>query len=256
MEMPGLLDVIPLWLILPLTIGFSLLAVELGYRFERYRDRAQQEKESPVSGMVGATLALLALMLAFTFSLAGSRFEDRRQVVLSESNAIGTAYLRAAMLPEPMSTESRNLLRDYTDARLEAVQPGKLSQSITRSEDLQHRLWTQAVAAAEKDRSAITALYVASLNEVIDLHATRMMAALRSRVPAAIWIVLFLLSFLSMAMMGYHEALTNSRRSIVVVALILGFSTVLFLIVDLDRTRQGSLEVNQQSMIDLRKSMR
>ena len=256
MEMPGLLDNVPLWLILPLTIGFSLLAVELGYRFASYRrQQEEQEKEAPVSGMVGATLALLALMLAFSFSLAGSRYEDRRQVVLSESNAIGTAYLRAAMLPEPMRTESRNLLREYTDARLEAVQAEKLSQAIAKSEEIHTRLWAQAVAAAAKDSSPITALYVQSLNEVIDLHATRMMAALRSRVPAPIWVVLFLLSILSMAMMGYHEALTNSRRSIVVVALILGFSTVLFLIVDLDRPRQGTLQVSQQPMIDLRKSM-
>jgi hypothetical protein len=256
MEMSGLLDIIPLWLILPLTIGISLLSVEFGYRVVLYRRKeAQEEKEAPISGMVGATLALLALMLAFTFSLAGSRFEDRRQVLLSEANAIGTAYLRASMLPEPMRTESRNLLREYTDSRLEAVQAGKLTQAIAKSEDLHNRLWAQAVAVTEKDRSPITAIYIQSLNDVIDLHATRMMAALRSRVPAPIWVVLFLLSFLSMAMIGYHEALSNSRRSLVVIALILGFSTVLFLIVDLDRPRQGTLQVSQQAMIDLRKSM-
>ena len=257
MENPGLLDLFPLWTILPITIGVSLLSVELGYRLARYLQRdSQVEKEAPVGGMVGATLALLALMLAFTFGLAGSRFEDRRQVVLSEANAIGTAYLRAALLPEPMRTETQQLFREYVDVRLEAVKPDKLSYAITKSEELQNRLWAQAVAASEKDRSPITALFIASLNEMIDLHATRMMAALRSRVPAVIWIVLFLLSFLSMAMMGYHEALTNSRRSIAVLALILGFSSVLFLIVDLDRPRQGTLQVSQQAMIDLRNSMK
>jgi len=257
MENPGLLDLFPLWTILPITIGASLLSVELGYRFARYLQRdSQVEKEAPVGGMVGATLALLALMLAFTFGLAGSRFEDRRQVVLSEANAIGTAYLRAALLPEPMRTESQQLFREYVDVRLEAVKPDKLSYAITKSEELQNRLWSQAVAASEKDPSPITALFVQSLNEVIDLHAVRMLAALRSRVPAAIWIVLFLLSFLSMAMMGYHEALTNSKRSIAVLALILGFSSVLFLIVDLDRPRQGTLQVSQQAMIDLRNSMK
>ena len=257
MENPGLLDLFPLWTILPITIGVSLLSVELGYRIARHLQRdSQEEKEAPVGGMVGATLALLALMLAFTFGLAGSRFEDKRQVVLSEANAIGTAYLRAAMLPEPMRTQTQQLFREYVDVRLEAVQPDKLSYAITKSEELQNRLWAQAVAASEKDRSPITALFIASLNEMIDLHATRMMAALRSRVPAVIWIVLFLLSFLSMAMMGYHEALTNSRRSIAVLALILGFSSVLFLIVDLDRPRQGTLQVSQQAMIDLRNSMK
>jgi len=259
MENPGLLDLLPLWTILPITIGLSLVSVELGYRFARSRQRHQsqeKEKEAPVGGMVGATLALLALMLAFTFGLAGSRFEDRRQVVLSEANAIGTAYLRAAMLPEPMRTETRQLFREYVDVRLESVQPGKLMDAIAKSEELQNRLWSQALSATEKDPSPISAIYVQSLNEVIDLHATRMMAALRSRVPAPIWIVLFLLSFLSMAMMGYHEALTNSRRSIAVLALILGFTSVLFLIVDLDRPRKGMLQVSQQAMIDLRNSMK
>jgi hypothetical protein len=257
MENPGLLDPFPLWTILPITIGVSLLSVELGYRLARYLQRdSQMEKETPVGGMVGATLALLALMLAFTFGLAGSRFEDRRQVVLSEANAIGTAYLRAGLLPEPMRTETQSLFREYLDVRLDAVNPDKLSYAITKSEELQNRLWAQAVAASEKDRSPIAALFIQSLNEVIDLHAVRMLAALRSRVPAVIWIVLFLLSFLSMAMMGYHEALTNSRRSIAILALILGFSSVLFLIVDLDRPRQGTLQVSQQAMIDLRNSMK
>ena len=100
----GLLDPLPLWTILPLTVAVSLLAVELGYRFAYYRQqRSLQEKETALGGMVGATLGLLAFMLAFTFGLAGSRFEARRDIVLSEANAIGTTYLRGAMLPEPGS---------------------------------------------------------------------------------------------------------------------------------------------------------
>jgi hypothetical protein len=256
MQPMGLLDPLPLWTILPITVALSLLAVEVGYRFARYQQRrAHEEKETPLGGMVGGTLGLLAFMLAFTFGLAGSRFEDRRQILLSEANAIGTTYLRAAMLPQPMRTEAQDLLREYVDVRLEAVQPGKLDQAIAKSEELQNRLWSIAVAATEKDRTPITALFVVSLNEVIDLHATRMMAALRSRVPSVIWIVLYLLAVLAMVMMGYHSGLVRSRRSIAVIALVIGFSLVLFLIADLDRPGQGVLRVSQQSMIDLRKSM-
>jgi NADH:ubiquinone oxidoreductase subunit 6 (subunit J) len=206
--------------------------------------------------MVGAALGLLAFMLAYTFGLAGSRFEDRRQVLLSEANAIGTTYLRAAMLPEPMRTETRNLLREYVDVRLEAVQqPDKLRAAVSRSEELHNQLWSVAVAVTEKDRSPITGLFVQSLNEMIDLHATRIMTGLRSRVPGMIWIVLSLLAILSMVMMGYHSGLANSRRSIVVIGLIIGFALVLFLIADLDRPGQGTLRVSQQAMIDLRHSM-
>src|ERR1044071_3455622 len=109
----GLLDPFPLWTILPLTVAVALLAVEAGFRFARYRQqRSAEEKEAALGGMVGATLGLLAFMLAFTFGLAGARFEDRREVLLSEANAIGTTYLRAAMLTEPMRTEIQNLLRE------------------------------------------------------------------------------------------------------------------------------------------------
>ena len=101
----------------------------------------------------------------------------------------------------------------------------------------------------------MTALFVQSLNEVIDLHATRIMAGLRSRVPGVIWIVLYLLGFLSMVILGYHAGLANSKRPVAAVALILGFSLVLVLIADLDRPGQGMLKVSQQSMIDLRESM-
>jgi hypothetical protein len=256
MQTPGLLDSFPLWTLLPLTIFIALLSVEVGYRLARYRrQRSDEEQGAPVGGMVGATLGLFAFMLAFTFGFAGSRFEDKRQVLLSEANAIGDTYRCAAMLPEPIRTETRTQLREYVEVRLEAVQPAKLAQSMSRSEELHQLLWSQAVAATEKDRSAVTVLFVKSLNDVIDLHSKRVMAALRSRVPAAIWIVLYLLTILSMAAVGYHEGLSSKRRSLAVVMLVLGFSAVLFLIVDLDRPGQGLLQVSQQSMLDLKKSM-
>jgi hypothetical protein len=257
MDANRLFDALPLWAILPLTGALLLLSVELGYRFARHQKRhSHEETEATLGSMVGATLGLLAFMLAFTFGLAGTRFEARRQVVLAEANAIGTTYLRGAMLPEPMRSEARNLLREYVDARLEAVQTGKVEQGITKSEEIQNRLWSLAVAAAEKDRTAITSLFIQSLNEMIDLHATRLMAGLRSRVPTVIWIVLYLLAVLATALLGYHSGLTGGRRSIAVVALILAFSAVLVLIVDLDRPGEGMLRVSQQSMIDLRQSMR
>lgn len=255
--MQGLLDPLPLWAILPLAVGFGLLSVELGYRLGNYKKRqAEGEKDSPVGGMVGSTLGLLAFMLAFTFGLAGSRFEARRQVMLSEANAIGTTYLRTAMVPEPMRTDARKVLREYVDVRLEgAQQPGKLESALARSEQLLNNLWSVTVAVTEKERTPMTSLFVQSTNQVIDLHATRLMAGLQSRVPTVIWFVLFGLGILAMVMVGYQSGLANSRRSLAVIALIIGFSSVIYLIADLDRPGQGTLQVSQQAMIDLRRSM-
>src|SRR3569832_710976 len=256
MELTGLLDPFPLWTIFAISVALALISVEAGYRLAQWRSRgSQKKKEAPVGGMAGAALGLLAFMLAFTFGMAASRYEDRRQALLAEANAIGTTYLRSKMLAEPMRTDAQNLLREYVDVRLEAVQPGKLQQGIVKSEDLQNRLWSVAVAQAEKERTVITALFIQSLNEVIDLHAVRVMAGVRSRVPGMIWIVLYLLAVIAMVMMGYHAGLANSRRSIATIALVIGFSSVLYLIADLDRPGQGMLKGSQQMMIDLRKSM-
>lgn len=252
----GLLDPFPLWTILPLTVAIALLAVEAGYRFARRgQQRSLEDTESNLGGMVGGTLGLTAFMLAFTFGLAGTRFEARREIVLSEANAIGTTYLRGAMLPEPMGTDARNLLREYVDVRLEGVQQNNVDEAIAKSEQLHERLWSTAVSAVQKERSPTTNLFVTSLNEVIDLHATRLMRV-RSRVPAVIWIVLFLLLILTMVMIGYQQGLSGNKRSLAVIALVLGFSTVLYLICDLDRPGKGMLQVSQQAMIDLRRSMK
>ena len=252
----GLLDSFPLWTILPPTVALALLAVESGFRFAHSRkQRSSEENDSNLGGMVGGTLGLLAFMLAFTFGLAGSRFDARREVVLDEANAIGTTYLRGAMLPEPMGTDARNLLREYVDVRLQGVQQNTVDEAIAKSEQLHERLWSTAIAAVQKERTPTTNLFVTSLNEVIDLHATRLQR-LRARVPAVIWIVLYLLLILTMVMIGYQQGISGSKRSVAVVALVLGFSTVLYLIADLDRPGKGMLQVSQQAMTDLRRSMK
>src|SRR4026207_1784346 len=127
------LDVLPLWGVFFAVLVLVLAAIEGGYRLGNYRHRQSGgEKEAPVGAMVGATLGLLAFMLAFTFGMAASRFDTRKQLVLDEANAIGTTYLRTAMLPERRD-EIRALLRSYVDARLEAVRPGQVAEEILRS---------------------------------------------------------------------------------------------------------------------------
>jgi hypothetical protein len=184
----GPLDALPLWGLFMATLLLVLLSVEGGYRLGKYRrSRSEEEKEAPVGAMAGATLGLLAFMLAFTFGLAAARFDTRRQLLLDEANAIGTTYLRAGMLPDRREN-IRALLRDYVDARLEAVRSGNVTEGIRRSEHLQGQLWAQAVALGENNpTSIVVGLFVQSLNEVIDLHAKRVTAGLRNRIPGVIW---------------------------------------------------------------------
>ncbi|MFI5322916.1 MAG: hypothetical protein ACHQ6U_05165 [Thermodesulfobacteriota bacterium] len=98
--------------------------------------------------MVGSTLGLLAFMLAFTFGITASRFDTRKQLLLDEVNAIGTAFLRTDFLVEPYRTEIRKLFRDYVDLRPKWVnEPEKLEELVAELEEIQDKIWSRAVEA-------------------------------------------------------------------------------------------------------------
>jgi hypothetical protein len=252
-----LLDLIPIWGVFVIAIVSILLSEEFGYRLGQLRSRREaKESDSRVGGMVGAELGLLAFLLAFTFSLAASRFDTRRQVFLDETNAVGTTYLRAAMLPEPQRTEVRQLLREYVDWRIKGTQKDLVEEAVRQSEKIQGLLWNQAITVAEKDPHSIqTGLFVQALNEVIDLHTKRVTAGLRSRIPMPVWIVLFVVAILSFMAMGYHGGITRTSRSPAVILVALTFAGVLWLVVSLDRPGEGVLQVNQRPLIELRQMM-
>lgn len=251
------LDVIPLGALLLAAAAALWLAMEGGYRIGRWRHAHNpDEKEQPVGAMVASILGLVALVLGFTFSLAASRFDARRMAVLEESNAIGTTYLRAQLLPEAERTEVSRLLREYVAVRIQAVRELKPEEGIAKSEGLQDLLWQQAKAAAEKDpHSILTGIFIQSLNETIDLHSKRVMVGLRSRIPLVIWVGLFGLSALGMAAVGYQCGLWVTRRSPAMVGFVVAFAVVLYLIADLDRGREGMLQVSQQSLVDLQRTI-
>jgi hypothetical protein len=257
MYKPGPFDFLPLWLMVVLTLAAVYAAVEIGYRLGKHRQlEKEREADAPVGAIVGATLGLLAFMLAFTFSLAGTRFEARRQVVLDEANAIGTTYLRAGMLAEPHRGEIRRLLREYVEMRIRHIKAGEIDEVLRESNKYHERIWAGAEAAVKADRSPIAASFVVSLNEMIDLNATRIQAGLRSRIPLVIWLALAFVTIVSMLAMGYQMGLSSKRRTVASLALVLTFSAVILLIVDLDRPGEGMLEVGQQATIDLLDSMK
>ena len=125
---------------------------------------------------------------------------------------------------------------------------------MARSNELHTLLWEQAVAAQEKSNSISTGLYIQSLNQLIDLHATRMLG-MRSRIPLVLWIALYFLAALGMTSVGYQAGLAAAHRSPAAIALILAFTCVLYLIADLDRSQEGLLRVSQKPMLDLQESM-
>jgi hypothetical protein len=238
-----------------------LAATEVGYRLGTSATRELGESsKSQLSALQGAMMGLLALLLAFSFSMAESRFEVRRQLVLEESNAIGTTYLRSRMLQEPFKTRIAALLRDYVDARLEYYQagldPDRLRAALAKSNRLQEELWSQAIAVVAKDPSPVpSGLFVQPLNDVIDLYANRDEAR-QQHVPDIVFVLLFSAAIGTMALVG-HSCGAGQRRiplHTVTVSLIVCF--VILVIMDLDRPRRGIIEISQQSMIEVRNSIK
>jgi hypothetical protein len=254
------LDLLPMWAFFLLACAFVALPLEIGHRLGRNHRLRQPNPDDPSVGVsVGSLLALLAFLLAFTFSMAASRYDDRRQIVLEEANAIGTTYLRARFLPEPERTEAAALLREYVDVRLKAAEPGTtfkdLSRAIVRSEEIQADLWDRATSVAERSPTVLTSLFVQALNEMIDVHGKRIMIGVRTRIPLSIWLGLALVAMVGLSSAGFQAGLAVQQRSIVMVWLVLSFATVLTLIADLDHPQKGMIRNTQTPMMDLRSSM-
>src|SRR5262245_31151899 len=167
------LDVLPLWLVFAGMLAAFLGAAEVGYQLGLIRHhREGHEKEPTVGAIASAELGLFSFLLAFTFGLAGSRFEARRDTLLEEANAIGTTYLRAKTLPEPQRTESLKLLREYVDVRVAAVQDGNLENGARRSTEIHDQLWGEATEAADKEpRSIPIGRFIHSHDSVFDMKA-------------------------------------------------------------------------------------
>ena len=249
------LDILPLWLLLIVVLLIVLLSVEGGYRLGQRAGRPGLEQDTPLDEMVVATLGLLAFLLAFTFGLAAARYDTRRQLLLDEANAIGTTYLRAAMLPE-RGDEIQTLLRQYVDTRLEAMRAHDLPREQQRAEALQQQLWSRTVPLAKQaPQSVILGRFVESLNELIDLYAKRHTADARNRIPLSIWLSLYGVTILAFGLLGYHAGLVSTRRSPAILPVAITFAVVIWLIADLDRPHEGTLTLNQQALVDLRQSM-
>jgi hypothetical protein len=252
---------VPVWVILVATIIVVVFAIEAGFRLGlRVRRRSEDEKESSVSAIAGAILALTGFMLAFTFGISSDRLQDRKKLVREEANAIGTAWLRSDFLPEPDRAEAKGLFGKYVDIRLAAAQGRDFDQMQNRldeSSQIQNRLWDTAVKNARLDmNSDVAALYIESLNEVINIHTLRAAVALHPQIPGMIWLVLYALVILGMIATGYQTAITGSaRRSRAVSLLAVSFSLVIALIAMLDRPQSDVIKVPQGSLVDLRASM-
>jgi hypothetical protein len=211
------------------------------------------------STLESAMLGLMALIIGFSFAMALSRYDARRDAILNEANAIETAALRARLLPDPHRTETLRLLRDYIKIRVDVAQSGKsfleVKTAIDQSNVVQEALWLQVKTLVAKDGNMVpTGLFMQALNEMIDDQAKRL-ATLRNRVPNIVLLGLFVIAAIACGFAGYASGFDPKRTRLPVY--ITGFlvAMVILLIFDLDRPSSGFIRNNQQSIIDAAASM-
>jgi hypothetical protein len=235
-----------------ITCAVLLLAHEIGFRlraFAAQRDDRDWQKE--VRETRNQIALLLSLLLGFAMAMGLARFDERKKLVADEANAIGTAYLRAAMQVEPVRSRAPSLLHDYLEARIAifGLRDGDegRSDAMERSKSIQQSLWNDAVAVAQQNQTPIVALYAQSLNALFDVDGERVEATL-NRIPVDIWLLLGFLAALTSLVVGYGQRHRSWFATFVPVLMV---AISVSLIADLDTPASGFIQVKQHSLQSL-----
>ena len=253
-----ILDQSPILVVYLVTVVVALVAAEIGFRIGMWLQRRDPDSgTTPMTGaVVGGMLGLIAFLMAFCIGIVINQHNGRKEMVVTEANAVGTAYLRAGFLGEPDRTSTRDLLREYVELRLAvAADLGLFDSGMVRSEEIHSELWSIVEDNVRQGQeSAIMALFVDSINEVIDVHSLRL-AAFNLRLPELLWMVLYASTVLSFLLVGVAHSADGKRDPLAMLLFALAFVAVLMIIVDLDRPQQGILTVSQSALSDLLRQM-
>jgi len=219
--------------------------------------------EAGVGSVEGAVFALLGLLIAFTFSGAASRFDTRRQLIIEETNDIGTAYLRLDLLPVDAQPGLREKFREYLDTRLAIYRklPDMAAAKVemAKANRLQVDIWRLSVAAskAQGASAAASLLLLPALNAMIDITTTRTMA-LQMHPPVVIFALLFGLALASSLLVGYGMASSKARNWLHMLGLAFAMAVSVYVILDIEYPRLGFIRVDSfdQALVELRESMK
>jgi hypothetical protein len=240
-----------------------LICLEIGFRIGIANSRKNHELAYEGTGTIDAAVfALLGLLLGFSFAGAMSRFEARRELIVREANAIGTAYLRIDMLPANDQPQIRVLFRDYLDARLLGIRllqsGGPASQEFARATELQAQIWNRALAASKNDSTQNSnRLLMPAINEMIDVTTSRMIAG-STRLPALIFLLLVTVALLSGLLAGYAMAKRKSRSWLHMLLYAAVIPITIYAVLDFEDPRSGLIRVDaaDKALIQLRDSIR
>ena len=241
-----------------------LILLETGRRLGVRRRPKESEGERGSLGTIeGAVFALFGLLMAFTFSGAALRFNEKRALVAEEVNTIETAYLRLQLVSPEARAALQELFRQYVDSRLETyrrlpnMQAAKME--MAKSKTLQEEIWTEAVAATRLKNSHPDAgkLLLPALNNMIDITTTRTMA-LQTHPPRIIYVLLFGLGLICSLLAGYRMASGQRRSSLHIITFTAITVIIVYVMLDVEYPRTGliRLESADQLLLDARAAMR
>lgn len=241
--------------ILALAFVGQLLAVYLGY-FLRVRSRRTQIPESEdFATILAASLTLLGLIIGFTFSMAASRYDQRKDYEAAEANAIGTEYVRADLLPSAEAARLRDALSKYLRQRLDfylVSDEGRLPRINLETARVQNELWSIVVAPAIAQPTPVAALAVAGMNDVLNAQGYTQ-AAWSNRIPVGAWLLMGLVAIACNVLIGYSQRGT-SRARVIVVPLLVAIS--LCLIEEIDTPRAGMVRIAPENLLTLSQTVK
>lgn len=247
------------WLFFVFASTFLLGMAEVGFRAgRRLFQRGESAQENSVGSVQAAVLGLLSLLLGFTFAVAFSRYDTRRQLVIKEANAIGTTWLRASLLPEAERAPVRDLLRRYVKLRVDPAadldDPLVFRKAVVQNDLLQNELWQNAEAASREAASPITALFVSALNDTFDASSERIAASM-AFIPSAVSFLLLTVAAVGCFISNYDVGLLGRRFVLQGIMLPLLMSFSMLVIFDFVRSRRGMIRIDVQPLIELQASM-
>ena len=237
-----------------------LIAQEVGRRLGIRRRQRDPGSAAGFGATEGAIFALMGLLVAFTFSGAASRIEKRRDLIVEEANAIGTAYLRLDLLPAAAQPAMRDDFRKYVDSRLAVYRAipdlAAVRARLADSAAIQSRIWSEAVAAVGPSGNDTTSLVLSSINDMIDITTTRTVAA-QTHPPGVIVGLLILLVLAGALLAGYGSA-GSPRSWLHTIGFAILMTASIYLILDLEFPRMGFVRMDalDQLLVDVRQSMK
>lgn len=238
-----------------LMLVLLLLASYLGRFLGRVNPDPQGLEKDDFILILGGSLTLLGLIIGFTFSMAMSRYDQRKNLEEEEANAIGTEYLRLDILPATDAAKARAMLRDYLDRRIiyyTSRDAELLRQTRTVTAQLQSSLWSAITPASTARPNAVSALVSSGMNDVLNSEGYTE-AAWRNRVPVAAWILLGSIAIFCNLLFGYRA---HAKSPVLFFVLPIALSTCFYLIADIDSPRGGGIRIHAKNLESLAESFR